>query len=66
MLREREYKGLIVIQSANDEKDDVQRYIAAGADAAIGKAVHGGPRAMLNIMAHAWHAKYGIRAPAAG
>ena len=57
VLRQRDFRGVIVIQSANDEKDDELLYMQAGADAAIGKAVHGGPAAILGVIARAWHGR---------
>ena len=63
-LRQRGFKGLFVIQSANDELEDEQAYLAAGADGSFGKAVRGGIPEMLDVLGRLHHARFGATATA--
>ena len=58
-LRQRNFAGLAIIQSANDEPESVTEYIAAGADGFIGKAVKGGRQAIVDRISALWHSKHG-------
>jgi hypothetical protein len=60
-LRLRDFRGLLVIQSANDALDDERDYKAAGADGSIGKAVKGGVPAMIDILSRLYHARFGVQ-----
>jgi len=57
-LRQRGFGGLLVIQSANDQLDDEQRYLEAGADGSIGKAVKGGASKILSVLGRLWQARF--------
>jgi CheY-like chemotaxis protein/HPt (histidine-containing phosphotransfer) domain-containing protein len=60
-LRERGFRGLCVIQSANDEPEHEKAYLANGADGSIGKAIRGGVPAMLAILSRLYHARSGVQ-----
>ena len=49
------FKGVIIINSANDELQDERDYLLAGADACIGKAVTGGVATVLQKLAFVHH-----------
>ena len=57
-LRARDFTGLAIVRSANDEPSAVHDYIAAGADGFIGKAVKGGHKAAMAIISRLWHSKH--------
>ena len=56
-LRARDFSGLAIVRSANDEPDVADEYIAAGADGLIAKAVKGGQKAVLESISRLWHSK---------
>ena len=58
-LRQRNFAGLAIIQSANDEPESVKEYFAAGADGFIAKAVKGGRQATVDTISELWHSKHG-------
>ena len=47
------------IQSANDELEDEQAYVAAGADGSIGKAAKGGVSEILAVLGRLYHSRFG-------
>ena len=46
-LRQRGFRGCLVIQSANDESAAEREYLAAGADGCLGKVLRGGPMEII-------------------
>lgn len=53
-LRQRGFRGALVIQSANDELSDASEYLAAGANGCVAKALKGGPDELLRQLAQLW------------
>jgi hypothetical protein len=49
------WKGLLFIESANDEREAVESYLAAGADGSFGKTLKGGIQSKVEVIARAYH-----------
>ena len=58
-LRGRGFRGLMIVQSANDDPADEKNYLAAGADGSFGKAVRGGIQEKLDTLGRLYHARFG-------
>ena len=64
LREELNWEGVLVIQSANDGASDVTQYLAAGADACLGKGVGAISTVVVRTLARAYDQRHGERAQA--
>lgn len=64
LREELSWEGVLVIQSANDGASDVTQYLAAGADACLGKGVGAISTVVVRTLARAYDQRHGERAQA--